>query len=106
MKIKKFYDFVINENSDLDWSDKNWGEVDQDGRNPPNSGLEGTSAEPMDHSGGDYGETADSEDQIITSAESARVAASEIDLIAKLAKDLSNRIREIEKKCERYAKHK
>ena len=51
IKIVNFNQFMAsaktNENSDLDWSDKNWDEAGVDGENPPNSGLEGTSAEPM-----------------------------------------------------------
>ena len=62
MKIKRFSEFLaVLENSDLDWSDKNWGELGQDGVNPPNSGLEGTSAEKMDFSAGDYGDLSDEE---------------------------------------------
>jgi hypothetical protein len=61
MKVNNFAQFVksiqTNENSDLDWSDKNWDESGVDGVNPPNSGFEGTSAEKMDYTAGDYGET-------------------------------------------------
>jgi len=61
MKVHNFTQFIssikTNENSDLDWSDKNWDESGVDGENPPNSGFEGTSAEKMDYTAGDYGET-------------------------------------------------
>ena len=60
MKVYSFSQFMLskktNENSDLDWSDKNWDERGMSGENPPNSGFEGTSSEPMNYSGGDYGE--------------------------------------------------
>jgi hypothetical protein len=61
MKVHNFTQFITsrktNENSDLDWSDKNWSDRDIEGVNPPNSGFEGTSAEKMDYTAGDYGET-------------------------------------------------
>lgn len=70
MKIKRFSEFLaVLENSDLDWSDKSWGEVGQDGVNPPNSGFEGTSAEKMDFSAGDYGDLSDEEILIDDDAE-------------------------------------
>ena len=57
MKLNNFNDFVkrnnLHENSDLDWSDKNWDEAGQDAENPPNNGLEGSSAEQMDYFAGD-----------------------------------------------------
>lgn len=70
MRIKNFSLFTqthkTNENSDLDWSDKNWDESGQDGENPPNNGLEGSSAFQADYYTGNYGENGD--DQIYVDA--------------------------------------
>ncbi|CAB4159360.1 hypothetical protein UFOVP699_99 [uncultured Caudovirales phage] len=106
MKIKNFSNYLLTENSDLDWSDKNWDERGMSAENPPNSGFEGTSSEPMDYFGGDYGETADSESELINGATSLKIAASELKLIVDLAKDISNRLNTVEQKCKRYAKSK
>ena len=104
--MKSFLDFIgskrINENSDLDWSDKNWGEAGMDGENPPNSGLEGTSAEPMDYTAGDYGETAESDsngdvpDDEITDENLADVT-DKIDSMKALINDLTTRVVKLEK---------
>jgi hypothetical protein len=99
MKIKDFSTFVshkINENSDLDWSDKNWGEAGIDGENPPNSGLEGTSAEPMDYTAGDYGETSE-EDVILDDEIKSTGDGLDLENIKALITDLSERISKIEK---------
>lgn len=99
MKIKDFSTFVshkINENSDLDWSDKNWGEAGIDGENPPNSGLEGTSAEPMDYTAGDYGETSE-EDVILDDEIKSTGDGLNLENIKALITDLSERISKIEK---------
>ena len=95
MKLKSFSIF-INENSDLDWSDKNWGEAGMDGENPPNSGLEGTSAEPMDYTAGDYGETSE-EDVILDDEIESNVDGLDLENIKALITDLSERISKIEK---------
>jgi len=59
MRVKKFRDFVrsgrVVEQSYSDFSQHTWSEAGQDSM-PPNSGFEGTSAEPMDYSAGYYGE--------------------------------------------------
>jgi hypothetical protein len=68
MKIKNFRSFVL-ENSDLDWSDKNWDERGQDGENPPNNGFEGTSANQPDYHAGTYGEEVESDDEIVDDSE-------------------------------------
>jgi hypothetical protein len=74
MGVKNFSSFIqtykINENSDLDWSDKNWDERGQDGENPPNNGLEGSSAFQADYYAGNYGETG--EDQLYVDDESTK----------------------------------
>jgi len=95
VKLKSFSIF-INENSDLDWSDKNWGEAGMDGENPPNSGLEGTSAEPMDYTAGDYGETSE-EDVILDDEIESNVDGLDLENIKALITDLSERISKIEK---------
>ena len=89
-----------NENSDLDWSDKNWGEAGQDAENPPNSGFEGTSAEPMDYHAGDYGELAD-ENELSMEDDIERVDSTkekeEMEGIKAMIDDLIQRIIKIEK---------
>lgn len=95
MKLKSFSIF-INENSDLDWSDKNWGEAGMEGENPPNSGLEGTSAEPMDYTAGDYGETSE-EDVILDDEIKSNGDGLDLENIKALITDLSERISKIEK---------
>lgn len=95
MKLKSFSIF-INENSDLDWSDKNWGEAGMEGENPPNSGLEGTSAEPMDYTAGDYGETSE-EDVILDDEIESNGDGLDLENIKALITDLSERISKIEK---------
>ena len=101
MKVHNFTQFVTsiktNENSDLDWSDKNWDESGVDGENPPNSGLEGTSAEQMDYTAGDYGETAD-EDAVLDDEEQDPVKIKEgMENIKALIDDLTERINMLEK---------
>lgn len=98
MAIKDFSTFInhkISENSDLDWSDKNWDEAGQDGENPPNSGLEGSSAEQMDYIAGDYGETGD-EDILLDDRESSNNIEG-IENIKAMIDDLTTRIIKIEK---------
>ena len=55
MKVNNFSAFMrtrkVEENSDSDFSMQTWGEAGRDNQ-PPNSGFEGTSAEPMDFFGG------------------------------------------------------
>jgi hypothetical protein len=88
-----------NENSDLDWSDKNWDEAGMDAENPPNSGLEGTSAETMDYTAGDYGETSDEVEIEEDETEVDRTAKSkeETDMIKALIDDLTDRVSNLEK---------
>jgi hypothetical protein len=97
MKIKKFNDFLkTNENSDLDWSDKNWTDRDTEGVNPPNSGLEGSSAEPMDYSAGDYGEIADEPE--VDLAEVEMREKENFEAIKAEIDDLTQRVLNLEKK--------
>lgn len=101
--MKSFLDFIssrrVTENSDLDWSDKNWDEAGVDAENPPNSGLEGTSAEQMDYTAGDYGETSDEveieEDE--TAVERTAKSKEETDMIKALIDDLTDRVSNLEK---------
>jgi hypothetical protein len=62
MKVKNFAGFVrskrLDEQSMSDFSQYDWTERGQDSQ-PPNSGFEGTSSEPMDYSAGYYGEEND-----------------------------------------------
>ena len=102
--MRSFSDFLnlkkFNENSDLDWSDKNWSEAGQDAENPPNSGFEGTSAEPMDYHAGDYGELAD-ENELSMEDDIERVDSTkekeEMEGIKAMIDDLIQRIIKIEK---------
>jgi hypothetical protein len=100
VKIKRFSEFLaVLENSDLDWSDKSWGEVDQDGVNPPNSGFEGTSAEKMDFSAGDYGDLSDEEILIDDDAEEKiENLEDSIKSLKSMVDDLEERIYSLEKK--------
>lgn len=104
MKVKNFSTFInsrkTNENSDLDWSDKNWDESGVDGTNPPNSGLEGTSAEPMDYTAGDYGETSDKDDESAsnnedTKSKSITTSNLTIDNIKAMIDDITERVNKI-----------
>lgn len=100
MKIKNFIEYLkVSENSDLDWSDKNWGELGQDGVNPPNSGFEGTSAEKMDFLAGDYGDLSD-EAALIEEEPSDKIENLEdsIESIKSMIDDLDDRIHSIERK--------
>lgn len=100
MKIKRFSEFLaVLENSDLDWSDKNWGELGQDGVNPPNSGLEGTSAEKMDFSAGDYGDLSDEEILIDDEAEEEiEDLEDSIKSLKSMLDDLEDRVSSIERR--------
>lgn len=103
MKVRNFSQFIrsiqINENSDLDWSDKNWDERGNDGENPPNNGLEGTGAFQADYYAGDYGETSDEEILIDDSADSESSSSNlEISDIKAMIDDLTRRINMIETK--------
>lgn len=102
--MRSFSDFLnlkkFNENSDLDWSDKSWGEAGQDAENPPNSGFEGTSAEPMDYSAGDYGETAEENELSIedeVERKDPQKEKEEIEGIKSMIDDLTQRIINLEK---------
>ncbi len=103
MKVNNFSAFMrtrkVNENSDLDWSDKNWDERGQTGENPPNSGLEGTSAEPRDFFGGN----ADGFDDEILIDDEERSATkkkrkSDATSIREMIKGLAKRIEKLENK--------
>jgi hypothetical protein len=98
MRVKNFSSFIqthkINESSDLDWSDKNWDERGQDGENPPNNGLEGSSAFQADYYAGDYGETG--EDQLYIDNEVNK--DSSLDEIKAAVNDLSERVARLESK--------
>jgi hypothetical protein len=98
MKIKNFSSYLhsikIDENSDLDWSDKNWDERGQDGENPPNNGLEGSSAFQADYYTGDYGETG--EDQLYVDDESTK--KSSFRELEAVINDLTARVSNLESK--------
>ena len=98
MKIINFTQFIqsiqTNENSDLDWSDKNWDERGQDGENPPNNGFEGTSAFQADYHAGDYGETGE-EEIYLESEEEVKPDFSEVKATID---DLTQRIVKLESK--------
>ena len=101
MKLQKFSTFAksysIRENSDLDWSDKNWDEAGVDGENPPNNGLEGTSAYKDDYYAGDYGETSDEDqDQTEDDLEKKKNSVTISDIKAQIT-DLTARINKISK---------
>lgn len=96
MAIINFAQFVTsiktNENSDLDWSDKNWDESGVDGENPPNSGLEGTSAEKMDYTAGDYGETGEDDTYVDGEEKDPLKIKADMENIKALIDDLTERI--------------
>jgi hypothetical protein len=96
MKVHNFTRFIssikTNENSDSDWSDKNWDEAGVDGENPPNSGLEGTSAEPMDYTAGDYGETGEKDALMDDEREDPIKIKEGMENIKALIDDLTERI--------------
>jgi hypothetical protein len=96
MKVHNFTQFVTsiktNENSDLDWSDKNWDESGVDGENPPNSGLEGTSAEKMNYTAGDYGETGEKDVLVDEEREDPIKIKEGMENIKALIDDLTERI--------------
>lgn len=96
MKVHNFTQFVTsiktNENSDLDWSDKNWDESGVDGDNPPNSGLEGTSAEKMDYNAGDYGETGEEDTYVGGEEKDPLKIKADMENIKALIDDLTERV--------------
>ena len=98
MKVKYFLTFTkyikTNENSDLDWSDKNWDESGVDGENPPNSGFEGTSAEKMDYYAGDYGETSET-DALLDEEEELDTAEFGLENIKAMIDDLTDRVNKL-----------
>ena len=101
MKVHNFTQFITsiqtNENSDLDWSDKNWDESGVDGVNPPNSGLEGTSAEPMDYTAGDYGETGEEDTYVDGEEQDPIKIKAGMENIKALIDDLTERINMLQK---------
>lgn len=94
MRVKDFKSF-ISENSDLDWSDKNWDERGQDGENPPNNGLEGTSAFQADYYAGTYGEDPESDDVIV---DSEKEKSFDLSSIKSQIDDLTQRVSSLESK--------
>jgi hypothetical protein len=96
MKIKDFSSYIL-ENSDLDWSDKNWDERGQDGENPPNNGLEGSSAYQADYFAGNYGES-DEEDEIFIDDSKKETSSIEIKELQAHINDLTQRIERLESK--------
>jgi len=112
MKVYSFSQFMMsqktNENSDLDWSDKNWDERGMSGENPPNSGFEGTSSEPMDYYGGDYGENPEEtvDDETGSNDKNGKEEKNEdtLESIKSMIEDLDDRINKIEGKGEKTKK--
>jgi hypothetical protein len=101
MKVHNFTQFIssikTNENSDLDWSDKNWDESGVDGENPPNSGFEGTSAEKMDYTAGDYGETGEKDALLDDEREDPIKIKEGMENMKALIDDLTERINMLQK---------
>lgn len=99
IKIVNFNQFMAsaktNENSDLDWSDKNWDEAGVDGENPPNSGLEGTSAEPMSYTAGDYGETSEKDAPLDDEENSLTDDIGGLENIKAMIDDLTDRVNKL-----------
>lgn len=99
IKIVNFNQFMAsaktNENSDLDWSDKNWDEAGVDGENPPNSGLEGTSAEPMNYTAGDYGETSEKDALLDDEENSLTDDIGDLENIKAMIDDLTDRVNKL-----------
>lgn len=94
MKIKDFSTFVktANENSDSDWSDKNWDEAGVDGENPSNPGSGGTSEEPLSYTAGDYGEIGEEDTYIDDEEQDPLKFKAEMENIKALIDDLTERI--------------
>lgn len=104
MKVKNFSTFInsrkINEQSYSDGSQTNYDEAGVDGVNPPNNGLEGTSAEQMDYTAGDYGETSDKDDESAsnnedTKSKSITTSNLTIDNIKAMIDDITERVNKI-----------
>jgi hypothetical protein len=104
MKIINFNTFVasikVNENSDMDFSMHTWGEIGQDSQ-PPNSGFEGTSGEPMDYTAGYSGENPEEEPVILDKKKDKtdkKIKGLEIKIseIRAMIEDLDNRVKKIE----------
>jgi hypothetical protein len=99
MKIKTFQQyFKLNENSDLDWSDKNWDERGQDAENPPSNGFEGSSAEPMNYSAGITDEEENDFTQVDDNFQKKKIKPSDKESIRILLQTIGDRISLLEKK--------
>ncbi len=102
MRLKNFSSFIkplkVSENSDLDWSDKNWDERGIEGENPPINGLEGSSAFQADYYAGDYGETGEESDEESdeVSQSDRKINAIEIERLKAMIDDLTERVKRIE----------
>lgn len=101
MQLKNFLSFIesikISENSDLDWSDKNWDERGIDGENPPINGLEGSSAFQADYYAGDYGETGETDKTSNTIIRKVnKINILEIKRLIASLDDLTERLKKIE----------
>ena len=98
MVIKTFQQYLkISENSDLDWSDKNWDERGQDAENPPLNGFEGSSAEPMNYSAGLTGNEEDFT-QVDDNFQKKKIKPSDKASLRILLQTLRDRISLLEKK--------
>lgn len=106
MKIYDFDCFLKNrgllENSDMDFSMNTWGEVGQESQ-PPNSGFEGTSGEPMDYTAGYSGENPEEEPVNISEKKNKtnkKIKGIEIKIseISAMIEDLENRVKKLESK--------
>jgi hypothetical protein len=102
LKLQNFTGFLklssLHENSDMDFSMQTWGEVGQDSQ-PPNSGFEGTSGEPMDYSAGYTGEEEEDDTISIDDERKKKNRGSKkkgIKEIQALIKDLEGRITALE----------
>jgi hypothetical protein len=105
LKIHNFTGFLKNhklyENSDMDFSMQTWGEAGQESQ-PPNSGFEGTSGEPMDYTAGYAGEEPEDpeiqigDDKKESKKESKESKKKGIKEIQALIKDLEGRISALE----------
>lgn len=98
MKIKNFKSF-ISENSDLDWSDKNWDERGQDAENPPNNGFEGSSAFQPDYYAGTYGEENETDDEIVDDFDPKK--KTDLNSIKAQIDDLTQRVKTLEIKVKK-----
>lgn len=96
MKVHNFTQFIssiqTNENSDSDWSMNNWDEAGVDGENPSTPGSGGTSAEKMNYTAGDYGETGEKDALVDEEREDPIKIKEGMENIKALIDDLTERI--------------